>query len=99
MKNEELGFGGIISDCEIKNQPSIIFILGIIFFNQGFISPLFMGVYSVGEENYGNDLLWKGLEPVSAAEGGSSNCLSGSEFCCGPAQAYRVLALEYQLLE
>ena len=43
--------------------------------------------------------LWKGLEPVSAAEGGSSNCLSDSEFCCGPAQAYRLLALEYQLLE
>ena len=43
--------------------------------------------------------LWKGLEPVSAAEGGSSNCLSDSEFCCGPTQAYRLLALEYQLLE
>ena len=43
--------------------------------------------------------LWKGLEPVSAAEGGSSNCLSDSEFCCGPAQVYRLLALEYQLLE
>ena len=43
--------------------------------------------------------LWKGLEAVSAAKGESSNCLSDSEFCCGPAQAYRLLALEYQLLE
>ena len=43
--------------------------------------------------------MWRGLEPVSAAEGESSNCLSDSEFCCGPAQAYRLLALELQFLE
>ena len=29
----------------------------------------------------------------------AATCLSDSEFCCGPAQAYRLLALEYQLLE
>ena len=70
-----------------------------LFFNRYLYAAAFKGAFNSFEEYYGGNLMERLRALLAPQREKAATCLSDSEFCCGPAQAYRLLALEYQLLE